>query len=96
MAWFWMSFADPHCHEASFLGVTIVEGQGADDEASVTAALDFAHSCGINPGGEVGIQKVPIDLLPPIEWRNRLLSEHEVDALNDLMCRQTRASGFVD
>ena len=93
MAWFWMSFADPHRREDSFLGATIVEGQGEDDGASVTAALDFADARGINPGGEIGIQKVPVDLLPPVEWRNRLLSEDEVDALNDLMCRQARAHG---
>ena len=90
MAWFWLSFADPHRREDAFLGVTIVEGHGDNDEARIDAALDVARQRGINPGGEVGIQKIPVDFLPPLEWRNRLLSEAEVDELNDLMWSQLR------
>lgn len=50
---------------------------------TVLGAVEMAHRLRINPGGEVVGLRVPGKdhdrILPPIEGRNRLLTEGEID-----------------
>jgi hypothetical protein len=73
--WYWCSFALP---KGGFLGVVILQAHGVV-ECSIRA-----RALGSNPGGEV--VAVPLSphsehLLPPPEYRNRLLSQEEVEKL---------------
>jgi hypothetical protein len=74
----WLSFANPICEccrlqgRPSFLGVAIVPGTGFKQ------AIEFSHTLGINPGGEVRGSMMPKEHLPPEHLRCRLLSEEEL------------------
>lgn len=67
--WWWLSFVDRD--ENAFLGVCIVRGGG------VLEAATNARLIGCNPGGEVAAY--PIERLPPEKYRNRLLTEGELE-----------------
>jgi hypothetical protein len=72
MAFFWLSFCDPHKPEGSqFLGASIVEAP------NFLCASTAAHLIGCNPGGELLGTEFPERLVPPIEWRNRLLTREQ-------------------
>lgn len=74
----WMSFAE----ESGFLGVVITEA------GDVVGAVRKAHRLKVNPGGQVAA--VPMHPDAPIgrEWRDRLLSEAQVQELNGLLGAQ--------
>lgn len=79
MPLYWMSFADARKEPGTqFLGVALV---AADD---MSCALREAWARGINPGGDVQAFELPLavaEKIPP-EYRNRLLSRDEAEALN--------------
>lgn len=72
----WLSFTDPSRPKGDqFLGVAVVEAIGHHH------ALRQTHILGINPGGEVaGWGPIPVGSVAT-EWRNRLLSRDEAEAL---------------
>jgi hypothetical protein len=80
----WLSFVDPSRSAASeeqqpgtggFLGVAIVQADSLED------ALTVSHMTGINPGGEVGIAgPIPPHMIAA-EWRGRLLTAAEAEAI---------------
>lgn len=69
VTWWWLSFVK----DDTFAGVAIVRGDG------VITASQRAWELDINPGGQVA--GWPLDVIPPTEWRNRLLSRDEVTLL---------------
>lgn len=72
--WWWLSFCDTTRPKGEqFLGVAIVQAGG------IVSAVGEAHRLGCNPGGEV--QGWPMPLVPAEEWRERLLSREEVEAM---------------
>jgi hypothetical protein len=82
----WLSFTDPDIAATiprerrrpggrSFLGVCIVEA------ATAVGATLAAHAARCNPGGQVAtFGPLPLDAIAP-EWRNRLLTQAEADAI---------------
>lgn len=82
----WLSFCDPALAPPpelqrpggpSFLGAVIT--QAPTDLAAVTRS----HMLGVNPGGEVKmIGPIPTEVIAP-EWRDRLLSADEIDAMDE-------------
>jgi hypothetical protein len=72
----WLSFCDPDAPEGSqFLGVVITQA------ADFIAAVSRSHALGVNPGGEVqGAGPLPADSISP-EWRDRLLTKAEAEAI---------------
>ena len=75
--WWWLSFADPDQPEGEqFLGVAIFQAPAHEG-----AALIRSHELGINPGGQVLAYIIGPDLVPPEQYRNRLLSRAEVESL---------------
>ena len=73
LGWWWLSFVDPE--RDKFLGVAVVEAHG------VTTATLAAHLLGVNPGGQVMGIAIPAEHVPPVEFRNRLLTKAEAEAL---------------
>lgn len=73
MIWHYLSFADTVGGKARFLGAALVE---ADD---TVAAVKEAYRLGCNPGGEVF--GMPFERVPPLAYRNRLLTRDEVAAM---------------
>ena len=73
---FWLSFADPGRPEGTqFLGVAIIQG------STLAAAITRSHLLKVNPGGQVGILgPIEAEYIAP-EWRDRLLSAAEIDAI---------------
>ena len=70
----WMSFVDP---DLGFLGVAIVQADTLED------AMTVSHVTGVNPGGEVGIAgPIPPHMIAA-EWRGRLLTAAEAEAIPD-------------
>jgi hypothetical protein len=80
----WLSFCDPDKAPPpelqrpggpSFLGAVITQAP------TLAAAITRSHVLGVNPGGEVKI----LGPIPPefitAEWRDRLLSADEIDAM---------------
>ena len=80
----WLSFCDPDKAPSpeqqrpggpSFLGAVITQAP------TLAAAVTRSHVLGVNPGGEVKI----LGPIPPefiaAEWRDRLLSADEIDAM---------------
>lgn len=65
--WHYLSFADE-----TFLGGAIVKARG------VAGAVMLCHSMGINPGGEVACFSLPDEILPPEQYRNRLLTKSDI------------------
>lgn len=108
----WLSFVDPARSApleeqvpggGGFLGVAVVEAPTFID------AVDKAHRLGINPGGEVkGVGPYQSWEIGP-DWRNRLLTSAEVDAMpcctmhnthceppGDLCCHDCDEAGHPD
>ncbi len=81
----WLSFCDPgkvppppyepKPGGASFLGAVVTQA------ATMEAAITRSHVLKVNPGGEVKIigPLHPREIAP--EWRDRLLSSDEIDAI---------------
>ena len=71
-----LSFADPGLPAGSqFLGVVIVQAQALED------AVTRSHVLGVNPGGEIQVAgPIPPGFIGP-EWRDRLLSKAEAEAI---------------
>lgn len=65
--WWWLSFAG----DGGFLGVVVVQGYGIVD------AVSRSHELEANPGGEVQGLLIPLECVPPVQFRNRLLSKAE-------------------
>lgn len=82
----WMSFVDPELSAppeeqvpggGGFLGVAIVQAD------SIEAAMTASHPTGVNPGGEISIAgPLPAWTIAP-EWRGRLLTAAEAEAIPD-------------
>jgi hypothetical protein len=80
----WLSFCDPAKAPApefqrpggpSFLGAVITQAP------TLAAAITRSHVLKVNPGGEIKIVgPIPAEFIAP-EWRDRLLSADEIDAL---------------
>ena len=72
----WLSFADPDLPEGSqFLGVVILQAP------TFPAAVTRSHVTGVNPGGEVApMGPIPPGYIAP-EWRGRLLTRAEAEAI---------------
>jgi hypothetical protein len=72
----WMSFADPGAPEGTqFLGVVIIQAP------SCPAAVTRSHQAGVNPGGEIAVAgPIPPELIGA-EWRDRLLTRDEAEAI---------------
>ena len=80
----WMSFCDPDKAPPpeqqrpggpSFLGGVITQAP------TFPAAITRSHMLGVNPGGEVAcIGPIPAEYIAA-EWRDRLLSADEIDAI---------------
>jgi hypothetical protein len=72
-AWWYLSFSkntgDPTT--GKWLGANVLFDHG------VVHAIQQSHRLGINPGGQFLGTKIPPDLIPPPEFRNRLLSEED-------------------
>jgi hypothetical protein len=66
--WHYLSFAEEH----QFNGAVIIQGHG------ITDCLSRCNRLQINPHGEVLAVVIPDEMLPPEEFRNRLLSKEEV------------------
>ncbi len=78
-AWWWLSFCDPDRPEGEqFLGVALVQ---AEDEYGVAPA---AWVAGCNPGGEIGMMRIPDKVPVPVEYQHRLLSRAEAAKLDAL------------
>jgi hypothetical protein len=74
MPWYYLSFADPNKPKGTqFLGAIVIEASDAKD------AIWRTHLIGENPGGEVMTWE--IDILPPEEYRARLLSLEDIRAV---------------
>lgn len=74
--WWWLSFCDTERPAGEqFLGVAIVEAP------NVPMATVRAWDLGVNPGGQVAAYDVPAGHLPAVEWRDRLLTRAEAEAL---------------
>ena len=73
-----LSFADPGLPAGSqFLGVVIVQAASLED------AITRSHVLGVNPGGGIQIAgPIPPGFIGP-EWRDRLLSKAEAEAIPD-------------
>jgi hypothetical protein len=71
MAWFYLSFAT----KEGWRGAAIVQAP------SMIAAVRRAHDLRINPGGEVLLGELPPDMVPPKEWRERLLTKLELETI---------------
>lgn len=70
--WSWVSFADPDLPTGTqFLGVVVTE----------TARVPMLGLFGLNPGGQMVWYDIPDEHLPAPEWRNRLLTRAEAEAL---------------
>jgi hypothetical protein len=79
MATFWVSFAN----DDEFLGVAIVDHDDADSDSAtiVQTIVRKTIELGCNPGdGGVQIQRIPDEI--PERFKNRLLTEDEIDLLN--------------
>jgi hypothetical protein len=73
VGWFFLSFAG----DVGFRGGVYIQAQGP------TLAHSRSHQLGLNPGGSVEITQVPDEsLLPAPEYRHRLLSRAELEALD--------------
>jgi hypothetical protein len=80
----WLSFCDPakapppeeqRPGGPSFLGVLIIQAP------SLAAAITRSHVLGVNPGGQIAIKgPIPARYIAQ-EWRDRLLSAAEADAI---------------
>jgi len=74
--WFYLSFADDE--RGGFLGGIYIEANGP------LTASRRAHMLSINPGGQVLTVEMPSGYpLPPPEYRERLLTKAEIQALDD-------------
>lgn len=74
--WWWFSFVNPDLPEGQqFLGGAAVQGLTATD------ALARSHILEINPGGEAAFDPFPNGLVPPEEYRERLLNQAECQTL---------------
>lgn len=83
----WLSFVDPDIAATipreeqrpggpSFLGATVVQAPDAQ------SAVRMAWALGTNPGGEVGIfGPLPVEAVGA-EWRDRLLTAEDIEAMN--------------
>jgi hypothetical protein len=93
MSLFWLSFVDPDRAPGSrFLGGSFVEiddREGEEHRDLLRRALQRAHVVGCNPGGAVKAHVVPEDRARRIgpEWRHRVLSRSEIDALDQELLR---------
>jgi hypothetical protein len=68
LSWWWLSFADPELPAGrQFLGVVIVRGD------SIISAVKEAWRLKINPGGQAAGVSLPDDVVPPPEFREKLL-----------------------
>jgi hypothetical protein len=82
----WMSFVDPDLSAppedqrpgtGGFLGVAIVQADTIED------AMTVSHVTGVNPGGQISIAgPIPAECIAP-EWRGRLLTAAEAEAIPD-------------
>jgi hypothetical protein len=79
--WFYLSFASP----GHWNGGVIVLAHGF-----VTAILE-AIRLHINPGGEITGHPVPSHHVPPLKYRNRLLTKEELEECWGPMVRTTVA-----
>lgn len=72
----WLSFCDPDAPEGSqFLGVAVVQAP------TLPAAITRSHVLGVNPGGEVAsMGPIPVGYIAG-EWRDRLLTRDEAEAI---------------
>ena len=71
--WWWLSFIDPeHPVGEKFLGAVILQAG-----PTIESAAKQAWHAGLNPGGEVAGRICPNDLLPPEEYRGRLLDREQ-------------------
>lgn len=82
----WLSFCDPEKARRTplrkrksggpaFLGVVITQAP------NLAAAITRSHVLGVNPGGEIGIQgPIPARYIGT-EWRDRLLTFADVEAI---------------
>jgi hypothetical protein len=82
----WLSFVDVEKAQRTprrkrkpggpaFLGVVITQAP------NLAAAITRSHTLGVNPGGEIGIKgPIPVRYIAA-EWRDRLLTKAEVDAI---------------
>ena len=79
MNWWWLSFCDPDRPAGDrFVGGCFVQGR------DVGCAVRRAWQLGCNPDGEVAglpFSDEAMDGIGP-EWRERLLSDEDVDALD--------------
>lgn len=83
LAWWWLSFADGDRPKGEqFLGVAIVQSFGFG------GALAETHRRKCNPGGEVDGSQLPDWVVPPPEYRNRLLTREEALACDEIMKRR--------
>jgi hypothetical protein len=89
----WLSFCDPDIAASipeparqpggpSFLGVIIVQA------SDLPAAITRSHLLGINPGGEIGVAGPLPEWSVAAEWRDRLLTAAEADAIPDPSMRE--------
>jgi hypothetical protein len=84
--WWWLSFATAE----QFLGVAVVEAVTFED------AIRAARARGCNPGGEVQAQRLPGDHRIGPEYRNRLLSASDIDAMRQSWGEDANSMGDVD
>lgn len=76
LTWWWLSFVDAEKPEGErFLGVAIVQARG------IGHAVTEAYRLGINPGGEVVGLEIDAEHVPAEEYRERLLTKAEAEAL---------------
>lgn len=79
----WLSFADPELPEGTqFLGAAIIKA------SNFLEAVRVSHILGINPGGEVKSQRIPVEMEIPDKWVERLLTKAECEEFDrEMMCR---------
>lgn len=84
MYWWWLSFADGSLAEGEqFLGACIVQGtEMIMGVPRISDPVPQAHLLGINPGGEVQLQRIPDEREVLPEWCNRLMNREECEALD--------------
>jgi hypothetical protein len=81
--WWFMSFVEEET--SRFHGACIVQGITAHK------ALERSHELSVNPGGEAQPQPFPAGLKPPPEYRDKLLTLAECNALRDMLTQQLQA-----
>lgn len=79
-SWMWASFCDDSLPEGSqFLGVVIAPGHPLFPAMFITSLW----SRGLNPGGECAFEEIPLEHLPPPEFRMRLLNRAEAERASE-------------